>query len=123
MSRGFKVAMVVLLILLVIALVWLPFSPGFWVDWNMATANAHIPKVRQVLEGDARFDQLTVGADPEMEGSLCIAGVLPPGTTEELKELVGSTNPPRPILWQVTEFPFQGERNLPGKRRPALGQD
>jgi hypothetical protein len=117
-SRDFKVSMAVLLTLLAAVLVWLPFTPGFWQWRNLALAEAHVSKVREALDVDSRFKDLEVAADPELDGSVSVSGILPPGTTVELKRLVEATHPPRPVLWQVTEHPFQGERNVPGKRRP-----
>src|ERR1700680_1128858 len=98
MSRSFKVALVVLLLLLAATLIWLPFSPGFWLRENMVAAEAHAPKIRQLLNADARFKHLDVGANPDLDGSVYVLGALPADRLADLKNLVLSTSPPRPIL-------------------------
>lgn len=116
MSRHFKIALGVLLVFLLAAVVWLPFTPGFWLRWNVAMAERHVPVLRQLLEQDPRFRDVTVDVDEAKDGSISVTGILPEGSRADFEALVASSNPPRPILWQVTEHPFQGTVNPLGPR-------
>jgi hypothetical protein len=107
MSRTFKIMTALLLAIGIAILCWLPFSPGFWLRWNMAAAEAHLQTIRQLLQNDVRFENVSLAADRRDDGSICVAGIVPKGTLPELQRLIKSTNPPRPIFLLVAELPAE----------------
>jgi hypothetical protein len=74
MSRGFKVALVILLPLVVAVICYLPYSPGGRQWINMRIAHQHLHKVEAILAGDSRYERLQANVYTGQDGAIWIVG-------------------------------------------------
>jgi hypothetical protein len=69
---------------------------------NLATVEAYLPQLRQRIVRDARFKGIQVWAYTGLDGAVGVGGWVPSEESlAELKKMVESTAPPRPVYWTV----------------------
>jgi hypothetical protein len=89
-------------VLVVATAVYYPFSPRGVQSRNMAKAEPHIPIVQRAIASDPRFANITFKPFTAEEGSLIVHGTVPTNKNlDELKAVVASTSPPRPVIYAV----------------------
>jgi hypothetical protein len=108
MGRHIKLVLAVVLAVVAIA-VWIGRSDDPAATrqlQNLAVANEHLPKIRQRIAGDPRFSEIQLYAYTGLDGAIGVHGtVRSEKALADLKELVASTRPPRPVYWTVKVFP------------------
>jgi len=75
---------------------------------NMAVAEKHLPILRQIVEKDGRFTNVTAIVSTGDEGCLMIEGELHTDRDlEDLKQLVAASKPPVHTFYQVVVLPIE----------------
>lgn len=74
----------------------------------MAAAEKHILVLRPILQLDRRFKTLRLAPFTGADGSLLVFGDLDSKKDlEDLKQIVGTSNPPIEVVYWVTYIPLQ----------------
>ena len=74
MSRGFKIALIVLSVLAVAIICYYPFSPGGRQMINMRVAAKHLPEVQAIIAADPRYKDVQAAVYTGQDGALHVAG-------------------------------------------------
>jgi hypothetical protein len=106
MSRGFKISLWILLLLVVAVLVYWPWSPGGRQLINMRIARKHLPQVEAIVKQDSRFVQVTVGVFTGQDGAIGFFGdVMSEEALGDLMKAVAKEKLQVPVAWRITVAP------------------
>ena len=114
MSRDFWIVLTasVLLTLGGIKLWWVsdyPRTPAATQKANMERAEQHLPVIQQCLDKDARFKKVQLYVYTGLDGAIGVSGEVDTEEVfQELKKIVASTIPPRPVYWKVGRYTDNG---------------
>jgi hypothetical protein len=101
-SQDFRRSLYILAPLLVGAVLYLPYSPGWQQRAGMAAAEEQLPGVRAVLAGDPRYADVDAGVYTGMGGAVGLHGsVERDDDLFRLMKAVASLRLPVPVHWQV----------------------
>lgn len=106
MSRGFKIALGILLPLVMLIVGWWPWSPGGRQYLNMRVAARNLGHVKAIVDADPRFAEVTVYVFTGQDGALAVGGQVK--TNDDLCELmraVGKERVPITLVWHVDVRP------------------
>ena len=106
MSRGFKFALCIPAVMVIVFLIYWPWSPGGRQTINMRIARKHLPQVQAILDQDARFAKVTIGEYTGQDGALGLWGdVTTDAALSDLMKLVAQEKLPVPVFWGITVRP------------------
>jgi len=91
-----------ILVITIVGIAILPFTPGPRQLWNMHLARIHADKLRLIIGNDPRFHYLRLGTYSGAGGSLMVsADVENDKTKEELKKIVVASSPPVKVVFVI----------------------
>jgi hypothetical protein len=112
-----------ILIITLVGLCIMPFTPGVKQSWNVRKAERHADKLRPLLMADARFEKVLIGGYTSAGGSLYVGGYVANDKERgELKQFVIKSNPPVKLIFMVhtlAEFEKARQRGREPVRTPS----
>ena len=107
-SRGLRIIVVLAIVGIALVLITRYFGPAARQADNLALARAHAAQLQPQVRGDARFANISLGANTGDGGSLWVYGSI---TTEQqsndLRRLVESSHPPVPVRYDLRMVPSE----------------